>query len=40
MHADFGASKKAVFEGVREALKGRINGWAEQFLSPDGKKLL
>lgn len=38
--ADFGASKKAVFEGVREALEGRINGWAEQFLSPAGKEVL
>ncbi|KAB2635662.1 ribonuclease H protein [Pyrus ussuriensis x Pyrus communis] len=38
--ADFGASKKTVFEGVREALEGRINGWAEQFLSPAGKEIL
>ncbi|XP_070677984.1 uncharacterized mitochondrial protein AtMg00310-like [Malus domestica] len=38
--ADFGASKKAVFEGVKEALEGRINGWAEQFLSPTGKEVL
>ncbi|KAM0991681.1 hypothetical protein ACFX2C_010032 [Malus domestica] len=30
--ADFGVSK--------EALEGRINGWAEQFLSPAGKKVL
>lgn len=34
--ADFGASKKVVFKGVCEALEGRINGWAEQFLSPAG----
>ncbi|XP_048426139.1 uncharacterized protein LOC125470719 [Pyrus x bretschneideri] len=38
--ADFGSSKKAVFEGVREVLEGRINGWAEQFLSPAGKEVL
>ncbi|KAM0991680.1 hypothetical protein ACFX2C_010032 [Malus domestica] len=50
--ADFGVSKagfaphsqtslkNAVFEGVQEALEGRINGWAEQFLSPAGKKVL
>ncbi|KAM2896759.1 hypothetical protein COP2_006481 [Malus domestica] len=40
LSADFGASKKAVFEGVREALDGRINGWAEQFLSPAGKEVM
>lgn len=38
--ADFGASKKAVLERVREALEGRINGWAEQFMSPAGKEIL
>lgn len=37
---DFEASKKTVFEGVRKALEGRINGWAEPFLSPTGKKVL
>ncbi|KAM1852865.1 hypothetical protein ACFX14_008903 [Malus domestica] len=40
LSADFGASKKVVFEGVREALEGRINGWAEQFLSPAGKEVM
>ncbi|KAM1396322.1 hypothetical protein ACFX2I_014032 [Malus domestica] len=40
LSADFGASKKAVFEGVREALDGRINGWAEQFSSPAGKEVM
>lgn len=34
--ANFGSSKKAVFEGVREALEERINGWAKQFLFPEG----
>ncbi|KAM1191401.1 hypothetical protein PS2_011695 [Malus domestica] len=45
---DFGSSKKVVFEGVRdvrvsltrEALEGRINGWAEQFMSLSGKDVL
>lgn len=38
--ADFGSSKKVVFEGVHEALEGRTNGWAEQFLSLAGKEVL
>lgn len=40
INADFGASKNAVFEGVREALERRINGWAELFLSLAGKEVL
>lgn len=40
INANFGSSKKAVFEGVCEALEGRINRWAEQFLSPAGIKVL
>lgn len=40
LSADFGSSNKAVFEGVQEALDRRINGWAEQFLSPAGKEVL
>lgn len=38
--ADFGSSKKVMFEGVHEALEGHINGWAEQFLSFAGKEVL
>ncbi|KAM1852989.1 hypothetical protein ACFX14_009013 [Malus domestica] len=39
INADFGSFKKAVFEGVREALEGIIKGWAKQFLSPAGKEV-
>ncbi|XP_070679333.1 uncharacterized protein [Malus domestica] len=38
IQADFGGSKKRVFEAVRNKLDERINGWAEQFLSMAGKE--
>ncbi|XP_050133196.1 uncharacterized protein LOC126609285 [Malus sylvestris] len=38
IQADFGASKKKVFEEVRNKLDERINGWAEQFLSVAGNR--
>ncbi|KAM2182087.1 hypothetical protein ACFX1Q_032619 [Malus domestica] len=37
IQADFGHSKKAVFELVRRGIESRIDGWAEQFLSPARK---
>ena len=40
IHADFGHSKKAVFESTRRGIESRIDGWAEQFLSPAGKEVL
>ncbi|CAN6584292.1 unnamed protein product [Malus baccata var. baccata] len=40
LQADFGISKKAVFEDVRERLEVRMVGWAEQFLSQAGKEVL
>ncbi|KAM1398237.1 hypothetical protein ACFX2I_015708 [Malus domestica] len=40
IQVDFGASKKKVFEEVRNRLDERINGWAEQFLSMAGKEVL
>lgn len=40
IQVDFGASKKKVFEEVRNRLDERINGWAEQFLLIAGKKVL
>ncbi|KAH0972205.1 hypothetical protein GBA52_024361 [Prunus armeniaca] len=38
--ADFGASKRKVFDEVRRKLDGKLHGWAEQFLSPAGKEVL
>ncbi|CAL9014415.1 unnamed protein product [Prunus brigantina] len=38
--ADFGTSKRKVFEEVRRKLDGKLLGWAEQFLSPAGKEVL
>lgn len=29
-----------MFESVRQGIEGRIDGWAEQFLSPAGKEIL
>ncbi|KAM1795771.1 hypothetical protein ACFX11_036078 [Malus domestica] len=40
IQADFGHSKKAVFKSVRRGMESRIDGWAEQFLSPAGKEVL
>ena len=40
IQADFGHSKKMVFESVRRGVESRIDGWAEQFLSPAGKEIL
>ncbi|KAM2958015.1 hypothetical protein FF2_024930 [Malus domestica] len=40
IQADFGHSKKAVFESVRRGIESQIDGWAEQFLSPTGKEVL
>ena len=40
LQADFGHSKKAVFEDVRERIESRMMGWAEQFLSQAGKEIL
>ncbi|KAH0981516.1 hypothetical protein GBA52_008693 [Prunus armeniaca] len=38
--ADFGTSKRKVFEEVRRKLDGKLHGWAEEFLSPAGKEVL
>lgn len=38
--ADFGASKKKVFEEVRNGVDERVNGWAKQFISQVGKEVL
>lgn len=38
--ADFGASKKQIFESVRRNISARLQGWAEQFLSTAGKEVL
>ncbi|KAM1790105.1 hypothetical protein ACFX12_034201 [Malus domestica] len=40
LQADFGHSKKAVFEEVRDRLETRMTGWAEQFLSQAGNETL
>ncbi|CAN6541779.1 unnamed protein product [Malus baccata var. baccata] len=40
LQADFGHSKKVVFNDVRERIESRMTGWAEQFLSPAGKEIL
>ncbi|KAM0985117.1 hypothetical protein ACFX15_012053 [Malus domestica] len=40
LQADFGHSKKVVFEEVRDRLKSRMTGWAEQYLSQAGKETL
>lgn len=40
LQADFGASKKAVFEGIRKRLAAKLLGWSEQFLSQAGKEIL
>lgn len=40
IQADFGHSNKAVFESVCRSIECRIDGWAEQFLSPAGKEIL
>lgn len=40
LQADFGHSKRVVFEEVRDKIESRMAGWAEQFLSPAGKEVL
>ncbi|CAN6695621.1 unnamed protein product [Malus baccata var. baccata] len=40
LQADFGHSKKVVFNDVRERIESRMTGWDEQFLSPAGKEIL
>ena len=40
LFADFGHSKKAIFEEVREKIEAKMAGWAEQFLSQAGKEIL
>ncbi|CAN6564467.1 unnamed protein product [Malus baccata var. baccata] len=40
LQANFGHSKKVVFEEVRDRLETRMTGWAEQFLSQAGKETL
>ncbi|CAN6570393.1 unnamed protein product [Malus baccata var. baccata] len=40
LQADFGHSKRVVFEEVRDMLESRMAGWAEQFLSQAGKEVL
>lgn len=40
IQADFGATKRKLFEDVRNRLEEMINGWAEQFLSVAGKEVL
>lgn len=38
--ADFGASKRAVFDEVRKKIGSKLMGWSEQFLSQAGKEIL
>lgn len=38
--ADFGHSKRAVFEEVQKGMDAQFNGWAEQYLSQAGKEVL
>ena len=38
IEADFGASKKQIFESVRRSISTRLHGWAEQFLSTCRKR--
>lgn len=40
IQADFGGSKKKVFEVVRNKLDEQINGWVEQFLSMTENEVL
>ncbi|KAM2228010.1 hypothetical protein ACFXTI_014755 [Malus domestica] len=40
LQANFGHSKRVVFEEVRDRLESRLAGWAEQFLSQAGKEVL
>lgn len=40
LEADFGASKKQIFESVCRNISARLHGWAEQFLSTSGKEVL
>ncbi|CAN6562972.1 unnamed protein product [Malus baccata var. baccata] len=40
LQADFGHSKRVVFEEIRDRLESRLAGWAEQFLSQAGKEVL
>ncbi|KAM2983667.1 hypothetical protein FF2_009561 [Malus domestica] len=40
LQADFGHSKKVVFEEVKDRLETRMTGWAEQYLSQAGKETL
>ncbi|XP_070672562.1 uncharacterized protein [Malus domestica] len=40
LEEDFGHSKKVVFEEVRDKIKTRMAGWAEQFLSQAWKEVL
>ncbi|KAM1385218.1 hypothetical protein PS2_031366 [Malus domestica] len=40
LQADFGLSKKAVFEEIRDKIEARLAGWLEQFLSQAGKEVL
>ncbi|CAL8136353.1 unnamed protein product [Prunus armeniaca] len=40
LNADFGASKRAVFETVRSRIASKLLGWSEQYLSPAGKEVL
>ena len=40
LNADFGHSKKVVFEDVRERIESRMMGWAKQLLSQAGKEVL
>lgn len=40
LNADFGASKRAVFETVHRRIASKLMGWSEQYLSPAGKEVL
>lgn len=40
IQADFGHSKKTVFESIHRSIENIIDGWVEQFLSPAGKEML
>ncbi|CAB4310240.1 unnamed protein product [Prunus armeniaca] len=40
LNADFGVSKRGVFEMVRKRIASKLMGWAEQYLSSAGKEVL
>lgn len=40
LHANFGASKKVVFDEMRRKIRVKLNGWSKQFLSQVGKNIM